>query len=184
MTKRNYEFPSQVGATTDSTGAHTIGVMTGIDEQGRALVRFSESGDAPVAIALSVVAVVPDRIGARVAVAFSNNEPIIMGFIHSPLERLLTAVDSIERPEAEHAPRSAYIDGKRIVLDAKEEIVLQCGDASIALTHSGKQAQITIRCGEATLTLGADGKVVIRGKHIVNRSDGVNRLLGSTITLN
>ena len=184
MTKIRYGLPPQAGDLSGSPDALTIGMVTGMDEQGHPLVQIVESSDPPMAVTLSVVGVTPDRIGARVVIAFTGSEPVILGFIHSPLEWLLAKTEGAERPEADHVPPNAYVDGKRVVFEAKEEVVLQCGEASIALTQSGKQAQITIRCGEASLTLNPDGKIMIRGTHIVNRSDGVNRLLGSAITFN
>lgn len=56
------------------------------------------------------------------------------------------------------------IDGETLVLTGCETIVLRCGDASI--------------------TLNKDGKVVIRGKHVVTHASGVNRIRGGSVQLN
>lgn len=56
------------------------------------------------------------------------------------------------------------LDGERITVDAKREIVLRCGKASITLTRSGK--------------------IILRGTHVVSRSSGANRVLGSTVRIN
>jgi uncharacterized protein (DUF2345 family) len=56
------------------------------------------------------------------------------------------------------------VDGKKVVLEAQEEVVLKCGDASITLNKSGK--------------------ISIRGKYILNRSTGVNRILGGSVQVN
>ena len=55
-------------------------------------------------------------------------------------------------------------DGERLVVSAKEEIVLRCGAASITLTKAGK--------------------VLIRGTYVLSRSSGVNRVKGGSVQLN
>jgi hypothetical protein len=55
-------------------------------------------------------------------------------------------------------------DGKRVVVSAGEVI--------------------TLKCGEASITLNRDGKVVIRGKHVVTHASGVNRIRGGSVQLN
>jgi hypothetical protein len=55
-------------------------------------------------------------------------------------------------------------DGKRVVVSAVEVI--------------------TLKCGEASITLNRDGKVVIRGKHVVTHASGVNRIRGGSVQLN
>jgi hypothetical protein len=55
-------------------------------------------------------------------------------------------------------------DGDRVVLAAEQEIVLQCGEASITLTRAGK--------------------VLIRGAYVLSASSGVNRVLGASVEIN
>jgi hypothetical protein len=76
------------------------------------------------------------------------------------------------RPESEPAqpigqatkPLEALVDGKRVVIDAQDEIVL--------------------RCGEASITLRRNGRVVVRGTYVETRSRGVNRIKGGTVQIN
>jgi hypothetical protein len=44
--------------------------------------------------------------------------------------------------------------------------------------------QLTLRCGEASITLTAAGKIIIRGKYIVSRSSGVQRIKGGSVQIN
>ncbi|MFN2563838.1 MAG: hypothetical protein ABR499_02345 [Gemmatimonadaceae bacterium] len=44
--------------------------------------------------------------------------------------------------------------------------------------------QITLRCGESSITLTAAGKIIIRGKYIVSRSSGVQRIKGGSVQIN
>jgi len=114
-------------------------------------------------------------MGRQVALLFANGDPlhpVIMGVIHSPLHELLETyevgvTESTERHDrAQTAAQvdDVTIDGKRIVLEGKEEIVLKCGDASITLTKAGK--------------------ILIRGKYLLNRSEGVNRIMGGSVQVN
>ncbi len=44
--------------------------------------------------------------------------------------------------------------------------------------------QLTLRCGDASITLTAAGKIIIRGKYIVSRSSGVQRIKGGSVQIN
>ena len=55
-------------------------------------------------------------------------------------------------------------DGERLVVSAKEQIVLLCGQASITLTKAGK--------------------VLIQGTYVSTRSSGVNRVKGASVQIN
>ena len=56
------------------------------------------------------------------------------------------------------------MDGKNVALSAHDSITLRCGDASI--------------------TLNREGKIVIRGAHVVTHASGVNRIRGASVELN
>jgi len=56
------------------------------------------------------------------------------------------------------------IDGKRISLEAENEIVLKCGKASITLTKAGK--------------------VLIKGDYVLSHSSGENRIRGGSVSVN
>lgn len=44
--------------------------------------------------------------------------------------------------------------------------------------------QITLRCGKSSIVLTQDGRIVIRGEHLLSRATSVNRIRGGTIQLN
>lgn len=56
------------------------------------------------------------------------------------------------------------VDGERVEITGKDEIVLKCGDAS--------------------LTLRRNGRVVIKGTHIESRSKGPNKIKGGSVQIN
>ena len=58
----------------------------------------------------------------------------------------------------------AAADGRRVRVSAKEEIVFQCGEASI--------------------TLKSDGRVIVRGTYVETHSTGTNRIKGGQVRIN
>ncbi|MDX2505188.1 MAG: DUF6484 domain-containing protein [Gammaproteobacteria bacterium] len=178
-------------------GEIIIGVLVGMNEQGQALVNFQESTFSGPVVAISTVALNQQQAGRQVALLFAEGnpqKPVIMGLIHSPLDAMLesfemvlngssaadenlqsTEQSSTEQETVESAKLEinqsessqvddVYLDGQRIVLEGKEEIVFKCGDASITLTKAGK--------------------ILIRGKYLLNRSTGVNRIMGGSVQVN
>jgi hypothetical protein len=96
-----------------------------------------------------------------------------MGLIHNPLSEMLETfeVQSDSNRDSKYADvidknesQIIKVDGKRITIEGEDEVVLKCGDASITLTKAGK--------------------VLIRGKYLLNRSDGVNRIMGGSVQVN
>lgn len=43
---------------------------------------------------------------------------------------------------------------------------------------------LELRCGKASITLRRDGKVVVRGTHVVSASSGPNKIKGASVALN
>ena len=58
----------------------------------------------------------------------------------------------------------ALVDGKRVVIEALDEIVL--------------------RCGQASITLRRNGRIVIRGTYVETRAVGTNRIKGGNVQIN
>jgi hypothetical protein len=106
-------------------------------------------------------------VGVEVLLVFErerSDKPIVVGVMQAQT----TAVDSRQQPveAAREAGRSleAVIDGKRVVLEAANEVVL--------------------RCGKASITLRRNGRVVIRGTYVETRAEGVNRVKGGSVQIN
>lgn len=161
-------------------GEVVIGLLDSISASGEPLVDFSQNTASHPIPAISTLPVNAGHCGRQLALLFTEgnlNNPLIIGFIHSPLQEMidgfeLSAIQNDTEIEADDKPRTepsnklpdAIVDGKKVVIDAQEEVVLKCGDASITLTKSGK--------------------IMIRGKYILNRSTGVNRILGGSVQVN
>lgn len=56
------------------------------------------------------------------------------------------------------------VDGRHININAKEEVVLECGKSSIRLKR--------------------DGKIIIKGTEIISRSSGSHKIKGGTVNIN
>ena len=97
------------------------------------------------------------HIGREVVLAFDAGDPgrpIVIGCLQSNSPSLPEGVGDVELDA----------DGRRLLVSAKEQIVLRCGKASITLTSAGK--------------------VVIQGAYVSNRSSGVLRLKGGSVQIN
>lgn len=156
-------------------GEIIIGAIAGIDGQGQPLVDFSENASGQPLVAMSTLGITTAHVGRNVALLFAKGNPespVIMGLIHSPLHDLIVAYDAKtqESPAQETSESSGLkvdditIDGKRVVLEGKEEVVIKCGEASITLTKAGK--------------------ILIRGNYVLNRANGVNRIQGGSVQVN
>lgn len=133
--------------------AHKLGWVVGSDATGLLVeVPGSEAGPVSARVLAGLDAkALKQAIESRqeALLAFDGERPIVVGLL---------------APSVSLEPRDAVIDGKRVVLDAKDEIVL--------------------RCGEASITLRRNGRVVIRGAYVEARSKGVNRIRGGSVQIN
>lgn len=148
---------------------HQIGEIVKIDAEGRAHVRVAGSDESILARSvLDAGARIGDSpeqlIGAPVLLLFENGDPalpIIVGLIRDTL-RPDPSVAEFKLDASKS--RDVLVDGRRLVLDAQQEILL--------------------RCGKSTILLQRDGKVLVRGAHLVSRSSGPNKIKGGSISLN
>ncbi len=85
-----------------------------------------------------------------------SDRPVIVG--------LITPVSAPVSTQESSPPIEAHVDGKRMVIEAEDEIVLKCGAASI--------------------TLRRNGRVVLRGTYVETSSEGVNRIKGGAVKIN
>jgi len=88
--------------------------------------------------------------------------PLLVGLLQPPNET--PNIDLIMQGEPGSGQLEARVDGERVVLEGKREVVL--------------------RCGEASITLREDGKIVIKGTHLLSRSRWTNRIKGGSVQIN
>lgn len=163
-----------------------IGILTALDTSGCPLVAFAGNANELPIVAKTTVALEPGAIGREVALLFeagNPDHPIIMGLIHnvalandgdvnSPMANTTSYISreesssesSLELHSSEGEQQEVSVDGQKLMIQAKEELVLKCGRASITLTRTGK--------------------VIIRGAYISTRSSGANRIKGGSVQIN
>jgi hypothetical protein len=136
-----------------------IGELLALSDDGTTpLVRFAgQAGESAVAARSSVDLHGP-HIGRSVVLVFEQGDParpIVIGVL-----RGATGWPQADKP----AQVDVDADGQRLIVSAKEQLVLRCGKASITLTKAGK--------------------VLIEGAYLLSRSTGVNRIKGGSVQLN
>ena len=150
--------PAAASSAETITGV-IVGELVALSDDARTpLVLFpGQPGTAAVA-AQSVVDLHGAHLGRRVVLTFEDGDrsrPIVLGVLREgagwPLEDKPGAVD-------------VDADGERMLVRAREQLVLRCGKSSITLTKAGK--------------------VIIEGTYVSSRSSGVNRVKGGSIQLN
>lgn len=136
-----------------------IGELIGMTDEGRTpLVLFAGQRGSAALAARTVVDLHGVHMGSKVVLMFEaadSGKPIVMGVLREghawPLDEQPGQVE-------------VDVDGERLIVSAKEQLVLRCGKASITLTKAGK--------------------VLIQGSYLLSRSSGANRIKGGSIQLN
>lgn len=112
----------------------------------------------PVPGRLAVAATV-----ARLRRAADDRQPAVLVFEGGDLSRPIV-VGLIEKPGEGPLVIEADADGRRVRLSAQDEIVLECGEASI--------------------TLRRNGRVLIQGAYVETSAGGTNRIKGAQVRVN
>jgi Domain of unknown function (DUF6484) len=170
-------FRSRAGEEPDAQ-AIRVGHLVASLGKGRVAVKIpgvAQTLTARIALRLTAArlqAAIESQQGAVVVFeGRSRGHPIVIGLIESevPESSPTVAVTSAEPGQPEHRSEDqsavdAVVDGKRIRIVGSDEIVLECGKASI--------------------TLRRNGKIVIRGAYVETHSEGTNRIKGAAVRIN
>lgn len=149
------ESPEAVSASP------VVGILRSVTRDGVPFVDYPGSRYGPLRAKASAELAASLAPGSLVILLFENDDrtrPVIFAAVS---ERLAN-VDA--NAVAVKLVKEAVVDGKRVVLEAQDEIVL--------------------RCGKGSITVRADGKVVIKGTELVSRSSGANKIKGSVVNIN
>ena len=143
-----------------------LGAVVGVSPEGRPQVDFDGNRTGSLA-AVSMLQLSPDewrqaadrRQGALLL--FDGGDPL-----RPILVGLVPAQASGARAEGllPSLPEHAMVDGQRVTIEGKDEIVL--------------------RCGQASITLRRNGKVIIRGTFLDSHASGTNRVKGGSVRIN
>jgi hypothetical protein len=169
MTKRPENlFSPPLAPSTFPFLAVGIGTIVDVDPTGTLLLDFPGSNAEPVAArtasSLTDLSAKTDLVGHQVVVAFENNDPllpVIIGRI-SPLSDEPCSWASASVTTA--APEDLTIDRKTIRFNATQQVVFNCGKASITLSESGK--------------------VILRGEYVLSHAYCENRIRGGSVAIN
>lgn len=149
-----------MGARTTAQAAGVVtGVLVGFAEQGRVpLVTFAGQPGSSALAARATLDLHSTHVGSEVVLVFAAGDPL------QPI--VVGALRQQDPNSLERRPGNVEVDadGERMIIAAREQLVL--------------------RCGRATLTLTKAGKVIIEGTYISSRSTGVQRIKGGSIQLN
>ncbi len=133
----------------------------GFDEDDRPLVVGVAGLPYEIVPARTTVPLLRSHIGSTVVLLFENGDvrrPIVMGVLQEQ-GRPVAAAAPVPQPLV-----CVQADDDRLVLSAEREIVLRCGDASVTLTRAGK--------------------VIIKGRYVISRSSGYNKVKGAVVDIN
>ena len=136
-----------------------VGELIAMKDHGRTpLVRYPGQKGSAAVPARSIVDLQGSQIGKHVLLLFESHEPaapIVIG--------VLRGTD--DYPAGETPPQVEFqADGDRLIVSAKNRLVLRCGRASITLTE--------------------EGKILIQGAYLSSRSSGVHRIKGGSVQIN
>ena len=162
-------------------GEIILGTITSIDVLGQPMVDYPLNPEKGALKAITTLVLTSQQVSRQVALLFNQgdlSQPIVIGIVHSPLQAMLdnfqqdqetsfgntTSQDTQVELAAHLGTDDVSVDGNKITFEAQDEMVFKCGKSSITLTKSGK--------------------VLIRGKYLLNRSSGVNRIMGGSVQVN
>ena len=152
-----------------------VGNLVDVNERGEPLVQFDQN-PFPLAIpALSILnadqPIDPVDFPVKVTLMFDNgrlDQPIITGLVRSTLLLKDRSLDESKIATSQTTSLDTelhtQVDGKKITLSAKDEIILKCGKSSILLRR--------------------DGKIVIKGADLISRSSSSNKIKGASVNIN
>ena len=154
----------------DLIHGHKVGWVAGRANTGVLLVDFRGNTGGPIPARSTVLldsramdAAVTSRQAAVLIFDEGDSRlPIIVGLIKEASSSPLT--DALLDEPVRTATLEARVDGKRVVLEGKDEVILRCGDSSI--------------------TLRSNGQILIRGMRVETRATGTNRIKGGNVQIN
>ena len=135
-----------------------VGELLALADGSTPLLRYPGQPGTSALAGRSTVDLQGQHIGLPVVLCFEQADPlrpIVIGVLQGAAAWPL---------EAKPAQVEVDAEGMRLVVSAKEQLVLRCGKASITLTKAGK--------------------VLIEGNYVLSRSSGVNRIKGGSVQLN
>jgi hypothetical protein len=171
-----------------------LGRFHGIDDEGRLRVTFpgadrpvaARAAWMPIAPDWSACA------GLRVLLALIDGEPdhpVILGLLDAPA---VVSAPALGREEsADRAATAATTAVGEASASGREESPTTVEAAADPNPQRHPDAlflnarrELVLQCGKARVSLRADGRIVILGGYLVSRSSGVNKIKGASVQIN
>ncbi len=152
-----FENPDQALLRSPVYGVIT-GQFLGLNKQQMPLVVFPGQDGTAAIEARTITQLYNVAFGSDVVLQFDQGDvskPIVLGVIQNP-----------QRPTSEIDGQQLEVDadGNRLQINAREQLILRCGNASITLTKAGK--------------------VLIKGNYLSSRATGTHRIKGGCVQIN
>ena len=131
-----------------------VGELLALVDGERPVIKHGEGASQEACEARCCVDLDAHDIGCQVALMYEQGDcrrPVVIGVMRGSVQ-------------AATPPFEVQADGGRLVVSAKERLVLRCGKASITLT--------------------AAGKILVEGSYVSSRATGVNRIWGGSVEIN
>lgn len=158
---------SNIEELVENKISSSIGYIAGTNNKGDVLVTINreEAKSARLVSGLNRNELIKEEfIGREVLVVFPEgnpDRPVIIALMENPIDQLV----SLEIKDDEIKQETEFrIDGKQVTIEGENEILMKCGKASILLRN--------------------DGKIIIKGTHLLSRSSGPNRIKGASVGIN
>jgi hypothetical protein len=149
-----------------------VGTVVGANLAGAVLVEFTGAPGAPVVARVAThdpeFAAAARLLGRKVVLVFEGgapSRPLILGLIRdAPAESLAEKPAAIDADSIGAPGQPLTVNGRRLLLEGQQEIVL--------------------RCGQGSITLRADGSIVVKGTRLLSRASEVNKIRGASVQIN
>jgi hypothetical protein len=148
-------------------GSH-LGQITELTEHGRPFVQFNGAVKpimARVGLPSGAVSASEACVGTRVVLIFEDGDPTLPVIVGLVRDSFAAPEQSLKRADiSARSAESVELSLRKVVLEAKEEIVL--------------------RCGAGSLTIRADGQVIIKGTRLMSKASETNKVRGASVLIN
>lgn len=152
-----FENPDQALLRSPVYGVIT-GQFLGFNKQQMPLVVFPGQDGTAAIEARTITQLYNAAFGSDVVLQFDQGDvskPIVLGVIQNP---------QLPTSEIDGQQLEVDADGNRLQINAREQLILRCGEASITLTKAGK--------------------VLIKGNYLSSRATGTHRIKGGCVQIN
>jgi hypothetical protein len=134
--------------------AATLATISAIEPDGTVMVTLAERPPVPALLSQQVT---PEQLRQ----ALVTHAPVVVLALDGDPRRpvIISVLASGLRRTA-----TATVDGRRVEITGQDEVVLTCGKASITLTK--------------------EGRIILRGSHLVAAATGLSRITGGSVQIN